>query len=117
MQRSVLLAALLLAACSRPTVVPTVEPSQVVVEVAHSSSSGISAPRSAFLSIDAAAGAGVIFVVQGDHAVRRSVAIGAVTDDRVEIVSGVAAGDEVVTRGGLNLSDGDRVTAVSRAGF
>ncbi len=73
-------------------------------------------PRAALVTLDASAHSAVIYVVQGDHVVRRSVAIGAVTANDVEIASGIAVGDEVVTRGDSNLRDGDRVLTVSRSG-
>ena len=37
---------------------------------------------------------------------------GATSGDQVEIVSGLAKGDRVVTRGGFNLRDGDPVEVV-----
>ena len=44
---------------------------------------------------------------------KRSVTTGASTDGVVEVVSGVQAGEQVVTRGGFNIRTGDRV-AVSK---
>ena len=43
----------------------------------------------------------------------RTVSTGASADGVVEVVSGVQAGEQVVTRGGFNIRTGDRV-AVSK---
>jgi hypothetical protein len=111
-----LLVAMLISACSRAVLAPSVEPVPVVVEVAHPSKGAISVPRAALLSMDPVARSGVVYLVQADRAVRRSVAVGAVSGDRVEIASGIAGGDEVVTIGAASLRDGDPVITVSRAG-
>jgi membrane fusion protein (multidrug efflux system) len=69
-------------------------------------------PRSAFVTWDLAARSAVVFVVEGEKAVRRTVGTGAAAGDDVEVTKGLAAGERVVTRGGFNLSDGDRVAVV-----
>ena len=69
----------------------------------------LSVPRAALLSWDVAAKKGDLFVVQADTANRRTVQTGGVMGDFVEITSGLAAGDPVVTRGAFNLKEGDRV--------
>ena len=69
----------------------------------------LSIPRSALLSWDVAARKGELYVVNGDIANRQAVRTGSVMGDFVEITSGLAPGDPVVTRGGFNLKDGDRV--------
>ncbi|MEI9477047.1 MAG: efflux RND transporter periplasmic adaptor subunit [Deltaproteobacteria bacterium] len=69
----------------------------------------LSVPRAALLSWDVAAQKGDLFVVQADMANRRIVQTGSGMGDFVEITSGLAAGDPVVTRGAFNLKDGDRV--------
>jgi membrane fusion protein (multidrug efflux system) len=66
-------------------------------------------PRTAFLSWDVAGKKGEVFVVNQKVAQRRSVQTGTILGDRVEIISGIAAGDLVVTRGGFNVKEGDRV--------
>jgi len=66
-------------------------------------------PRAALLTWDVDAGKADTFVVRGDKAVRQAVTTGALSGESVEITSGLNAGDTVVTRGGFNLSDGDRV--------
>ncbi len=70
-------------------------------------------PRSAFVTWDLAAQSAVVFVVDGEKAVRRSVETGAAAGDDVEVTKGLSAGEKVVTRGGFNLSDGDRVAVVA----
>jgi membrane fusion protein (multidrug efflux system) len=66
-------------------------------------------PRAALLSWDVAGKKGEVFVVHQEVAQRRSVQTGTILGDRVEIVSGIAAGDLVITRGGFNVKEGDRV--------
>jgi RND family efflux transporter MFP subunit len=72
-------------------------------------------PRAALSSWDVEKRTAEVFVVSGDRAQRRTVETGATAGDAIEIRSGLAAGDRVVTRGGYNLKDGDRV-AVATAG-
>lgn len=67
-------------------------------------------PRAALSSWDVEQRRAEVFVVAGDRAQRRSVETGSVAGDLVEIRSGVEAGERVVTRGGYNLKDGDRLT-------
>jgi membrane fusion protein, multidrug efflux system len=50
-----------------------------------------------------------LFVVDGEKAQKRDVTIGTTNGVAVEVLSGVAAGDKVVTRGAFALKDGDRV--------
>ncbi|MGE5252906.1 MAG: efflux RND transporter periplasmic adaptor subunit [Planctomycetaceae bacterium] len=66
-------------------------------------------PRAALLRWDVAGKKGEVFVVHEKVAQRRSVQTGTILGDRVEIISGIAAGDRVVTRGGFNVKEGDRV--------
>ncbi len=54
-----------------------------------------------------------VWVVKGEQVEKRTVGTGASADGIVEVVSGVQAGDQVVTRGGFNIRTGDRV-AVSK---
>jgi RND family efflux transporter MFP subunit len=68
-------------------------------------------PKSALLTWDLESKKAECFLVQDDKALRRAVTTGAVEGESVEITSGLGAGDTVVTRGGFNLSDGDRVVA------
>jgi RND family efflux transporter MFP subunit len=72
-------------------------------------------PRAALVSWDTAARTAGVFVVQGGAVKRLVVETGAASGDRVEIVKGLAAGQEVVTRGGFSLRDGDRVQIAAKA--
>jgi RND family efflux transporter MFP subunit len=63
-------------------------------------------PKSAVRSAD---GVSVVFVVREGTAERRAVTVGAADGDQVEVVSGLSAGDRVVTDGPASLADGSRV--------
>ncbi|MEO7689460.1 MAG: efflux RND transporter periplasmic adaptor subunit [Sphingomonas sp.] len=54
-------------------------------------------------------GQSYVFTVSGGTAHRRDVTIGPVAGDRVAIVKGLSAGDQVVTQGGTALEDGMKV--------
>ena len=66
-------------------------------------------PRAALLTWDVPGKKADLFVVQEDTARRRTVGTGALSGDRVEVTNGVEAGELVVTRGGFNVKDGDKV--------
>lgn len=53
-----------------------------------------------------------VFVVEGEKAVRREVAVGTAVDGMVELLSGVKAGEALVTRGQELLDDGATVKVV-----
>lgn len=72
-------------------------------------------PRSALVSWDTGTRQAGVFVVDGGVAKRVAVETGAAAGDGVEIVKGLAAGQEVVTRGGFSLLDGDRVKTAQGA--
>jgi RND family efflux transporter MFP subunit len=72
----------------------------------------LTAPRTALLSWDLAQKQAVLYALVGETARKRTVTTGATSGDLVEIVSGLAKGDLVVTRGGFNLRDGDVVEIV-----
>lgn len=72
----------------------------------------LTAPRTAILSWDLAQKQAVLYALEGETARKRTVTTGATSGDQVEIVSGLAKGDRVVTRGGFNLRDGDPVEIV-----
>jgi RND family efflux transporter MFP subunit len=67
-------------------------------------------PREALLNWSLEAQSADVFVVNGDRAEKRAVKTGMTSGGLVEIVSGLAAGDRVVTRGGFALRPGDRVS-------
>ena len=76
----------------------------------------VQVPRAALLSWDVRAKKADVFVLSGDAARRRTVVTGAIAGDAVEIGSGLAAGDVVVTRVAFNLRDGDRVAVAGNRG-
>jgi RND family efflux transporter MFP subunit len=76
----------------------------------------VQVPRAALQEWDVATGAAAVFVVDGGHARRREVQAGVVSGDAVEVGRGLAAGENVATRGAFSLRDGDRVKAVHGAG-
>ncbi len=63
-------------------------------------------PKGAVRTVD---GTAIVFVVRGERAERRAVKTGANDGDLVEVVSGLSAGDRVVTDGAATLADGARV--------
>jgi membrane fusion protein (multidrug efflux system) len=66
-------------------------------------------PRSGLLTWDVMGKKGEVFVVNQDVAGRRQVGTGTILGDQVEIASGLSAGDRVITRGGFNVKEGDKV--------
>ncbi len=73
-------------------------------------------PRDALLTWDTAAGRGEILVVEGELARRRTIQLGRVEQDRVEVVNGLNEGQQVVTRGSFNVRDGDRIQVTRKNG-
>jgi RND family efflux transporter MFP subunit len=73
-------------------------------------------PRTGLLSWDVIKKQADVFVVDGNKVQRKTIRTGAVSTDLVEVVSGLGAGDSVVTRGGFNLEDGDAVKVVQGSG-
>jgi len=63
-------------------------------------------PKAAIRTVD---GTSVVFVVRGDRVERRAVKPGGNDGDLVEVISGLTAGDRVVTEGVAALTDGARV--------
>jgi membrane fusion protein (multidrug efflux system) len=67
------------------------------------------APRDA---VTERAGRSVVFVIDGQRAVLRNVALGLGDDERVEVRDGVKPGERIVVRGLETLTDGTRVRVV-----
>jgi RND family efflux transporter MFP subunit len=63
-------------------------------------------PKGAVRTAD---GASIVYVVHGDRVERRAVKLGANDGDLTEVISGLSAGDRVVTEGVATLTDGARV--------
>ena len=66
-------------------------------------------PQAALLTWDVPAKKAEVFVVDGDVARRQTVRTGNISGDQVEIPSGLAPGQQVITRGGFNVKDGNKV--------
>jgi len=66
-------------------------------------------PRSALVNWDRIKNTGQVLVVDKVTARLAPVRTGAAADERVEIVSGLRGGATVITRGGFNVRQGDRV--------
>lgn len=66
-------------------------------------------PRSAIDGLDLTAKKGSLFIIHNGVARRSAVVTGTANGERIEIVSGLKAGQRFVVRGGFNLKDGDKV--------
>jgi HlyD family secretion protein len=85
---------------------------------AASEAASAAAPAQARLLVPKAAvrkaeGRDVVFVLREDRVERRAVRVGTADGDRVEIVSGVSAGEQVVVEGPPELTDGSKVRVQS----
>jgi membrane fusion protein (multidrug efflux system) len=72
-------------------------------------------PRTALISPTEGDRGAVMTAVEG-KAKRRDVRLGIVTDDTVEVVEGLAAGDQVLSAGQYGLPDGTAIEPVATAG-
>ena len=63
-------------------------------------------PKAAIRSADSRS---IVFVVRDDRVERRAVSVGLETGDKIEVLSGVNAGERVVVAGPPTLKDGDKV--------
>jgi membrane fusion protein (multidrug efflux system) len=70
-------------------------------------------PRSAIIEDQ---GAASVFVIEGDHAVRRTVETGYSNKGMVEIIRGLQDGEQVVTVGQASLKQDSRVNVINQAG-
>ena len=73
-------------------------------------------PREALLNWDLEQRTADVFVVKGDQVDKRTVKTGTRTGASIEIVSGVQAGEQVVTRGGFAIRPGDRIAVAKGEG-
>jgi RND family efflux transporter MFP subunit len=73
-------------------------------------------PREALLNWNVEQQTADILVIKGDQADMRQVKTGRATAEAVEIVSGVQAEEQVVTRGGFAVRSGDKVTITKAQG-
>lgn len=70
-------------------------------------------PRTVLSNLDLAKRTAALFVVVGNQAERRTVQIGVLSGELVEIIAGLQAGERYVSRGAFNLRDGDKVSSGS----
>ena len=73
-------------------------------------------PREALFNWNVQLQTAEVFVVRGDQADMRAVKTGTSNGVAVEVVSGLQAGEQVVTRGGFALQTGDKVTVAKGEG-
>jgi len=73
-------------------------------------------PRTALLIWDVEGRKGDLFIVNGEIANRRTIGTGSVMGDFVEVISGLQVGEQVITRGGFNVKDGDRIRVTPVSG-
>jgi RND family efflux transporter MFP subunit len=73
-------------------------------------------PRTGLLAWDVMKKQADVFVLSGDKVQKRTIQTGIVATDLVEVASGLQGGEQVVTRGGFNLKDGDTVKVVQGNG-
>jgi multidrug efflux pump subunit AcrA (membrane-fusion protein) len=69
----------------------------------------VKVPRTALIGWDVAGKKAKLYVVESDLARLREVKIGAVMQDKVEIMEGLKKEESYVLRGGFNVQDGDRL--------
>lgn len=72
---------------------------------------GILVPRKAIVGSAKAAN---VYVVENGKAVQRVVTLGEMVDDKVEVLDGVSAGEEIITAGIMNVADGTEVICVNK---
>jgi RND family efflux transporter MFP subunit len=73
-------------------------------------------PREALLNWNLEQRTADVFVVKGDQVDRRTVKTGSSNGPSVEVLAGVEAGEQVVTRGGFAVRPGDRVAITAGEG-
>jgi len=76
----------------------------------------VQVPRDALLNWNVEQQSADVYVVRDGKAEKRTVKIGSVNGVAVQALSGVSAGEQVVTRGGFALKPGDRVTITAGEG-
>ena len=81
-----------------------------VAVLAQEKKGALLAPRAAVTQVNKQ---DTVYVLQGDAVEQRSVTTGLSDSDHIEILSGVAEGDQVVIAGQANLTDGAKVEVIS----
>lgn len=75
----------------------------------------VQVPRGTLSGLDLEKHTGSLFVVENGVARKREVVTGTVSGELVEIASGLKAGEQLVSRGGFNIKDGDKVLVANPA--
>ena len=73
-------------------------------------------PREALLTWNMEQRTGEVYVAKGDQAEKRAVKTGAPNGASIEILSGLTAGEQVITRGGFSIGQGDTIAVTKGAG-
>jgi RND family efflux transporter MFP subunit len=73
-------------------------------------------PRGSLLTWNVGRHTAEIFVVETQSARRRQVKTGTISGNQVEIVEGLKAGELIISRGGFNVNNGDRVKVIEIKG-
>ncbi len=76
----------------------------------------VQAPRDALLNWNVEQQTADVFVVRDGRAEKRTLKLGTANGVAVEVLSGVTAGEQVITRGAFALKPGDKVTIASGEG-
>lgn len=76
----------------------------------------VQVPREALLNWNVEKQTADVLVLKGDKTEKRAVTLGSSSGATVEVLSGVQAGDQVVTRGAFAIGEGDKVIVVKGAG-
>ena len=83
----------------------------VEIDVARDSSGAIAIPSTAIFGIRS--GEGLVFTVDKDNKVsQKAVILGVLTDDSIEVLSGLNEGNIIVSRGVEDLRDGDTIKPI-----
>lgn len=75
----------------------------------------IQVPRGTLAGLDLEKHSGSLYVVENGLARKRDVTTGAVAGELVEITGGLKTGEQLVSRGGFNVKDGDKVMVAGAA--
>lgn len=73
-------------------------------------------PRTGLITWDVAKKQAEVFIINGDKVQRKTITTAALSGEQVEVSSGLAAGELIVTRGGFNLKDGNTVKVTAGNG-
>jgi RND family efflux transporter MFP subunit len=81
------------------------------INTGHQSES-LQLPKTSLMSWDVGSGQAEVFLAEGEMARRRKIQTGRVNSEMVEVISGLNAGQPVISRGVFNVHDGERIKVV-----